>query len=308
MKVVTQSVPRQSLQQVLAGNYLEAGEPVLIEGGLQHAAALRRWTLPFLRERFGSMRVPVSIDLPLSAVPYRFCADDHDREMPLSEFLDLLQSPDGRPCYMHAILLDQFDTLGQDLEHGHLVGFDTGYRFSQIWIGSRDTRSGLHLDGDHNLFTQVMGRKHVFLVPPEQSPLVYPLVSDFCKSQVDVEAFANGRGDARRFPGFQRALLMEAIVHPGDVLFIPALWWHHLRSLDISISVSHHLTSSFSLLAHARLLGSLGPVYGAAVARQFVVEGLLGRKPVLPLYSRRSPGKMLYDFARERLRAALGRS
>jgi hypothetical protein len=68
------------------------------------------------------------------------------------------------------------------------------------------------------------------------------------------------------------------------------------------------LTSSFSLLAHARLLGSLGPAHCAAVARQLVVEGLLGREPVLPLYSRRSPGKMLYDFARDRLRAALGRS
>ena len=34
----------------------------------------------------------------------------------------------------------------------------------------------------------------------------------------------------------------EAVVGPGDLLFIPVRWWHFVKSLDVSISVAHHIT------------------------------------------------------------------
>lgn len=30
----------------------------------------------------------------------------------------------------------------------------------------------------------------------------------------------------------------HAILHPGDLLLMPPMWWHALRSLDVSFSVS----------------------------------------------------------------------
>ena len=32
--------------------------------------------------------------------------------------------------------------------------------------------------------------------------------------------------------------IYETVLYPGDVLFIPAKWWHAVRSLDTSISVN----------------------------------------------------------------------
>jgi hypothetical protein len=32
---------------------------------------------------------------------------------------------------------------------------------------------------------------------------------------------------------------MEAILEPGDILFLPAFWWHNVISLDVSISVNY---------------------------------------------------------------------
>ena len=47
-----------------------------------------------------------------------------------------------------------------------------------------------------------------------------------------------GDVDLRRFPRFGGATVAEAVIGPGDMVFIPADTWHHVRSLEPSISVS----------------------------------------------------------------------
>jgi ribosomal protein L16 Arg81 hydroxylase len=37
---------------------------------------------------------------------------------------------------------------------------------------------------------------------------------------------------------FARADMLDVVLQPGEVLFIPVGWWHHIRSLEISINVS----------------------------------------------------------------------
>jgi len=37
---------------------------------------------------------------------------------------------------------------------------------------------------------------------------------------------------------FKKAEYVEGILEPGDGLFIPVGWWHYVRSLDVSFSVS----------------------------------------------------------------------
>ena len=41
-----------------------------------------------------------------------------------------------------------------------------------------------------------------------------------------------------RFPDAGRAEYAEALLEPGDVLFVPRGWWHYVRSVDVSASVS----------------------------------------------------------------------
>ncbi len=53
-------------------------------------------------------------------------------------------------------------------------------------------------------------------------------------SQMDVDNF-----DEVRFPLFKKATEYRVVIHPGEMLFIPRGWWHYVRSLDKSISVSN---------------------------------------------------------------------
>jgi len=93
-----------------------------------------------------------------------------------------------------------------------------------------------HFDEAFNLFTQIRGRKRFKLYSPKYFANLYPYpVHHPCdrQAQVDID-----NPDLIRFPKFSAAKGVETIVEPGDVLYLPPYWFHHVVSLDKSISVN----------------------------------------------------------------------
>ena len=82
-----------------------------------------------------------------------------------------------------------------------------------------------------NFLIQVVGRKRVVLFPPSAIQDLY-LVGD--KSQVlDID-----NPDIDAYPRFSQAQRLECVMHPGDVLFMPALWFHNVTSIDYGVAVN----------------------------------------------------------------------
>jgi hypothetical protein len=111
-----------------------------------------------------------------------------------------------------------------------LDGIDTEPR---IWIGNRTIVSA-HFDESSNLAVVVAGRRRFTLFPPDQVRNLYvgPLDSTMAgqpSSMVDVRA-----PDLAKFPRFAEALAQARVAElgPGDAIFIPALWWHHVEALE----------------------------------------------------------------------------
>lgn len=91
-----------------------------------------------------------------------------------------------------------------------------------------------------NLFTQVSNHKRFLLFDPQQTSSLYPFPATSKiphMSQINIE-----KPDLDKFPNFQKAKYFECIVKPGEILFIPAFWWHQVYSLvnsnqELNISV-----------------------------------------------------------------------
>jgi hypoxia-inducible factor 1-alpha inhibitor (HIF hydroxylase) len=85
---------------------------------------------------------------------------------------------------------------------------------------------------------QVSGRKQLLLFPPGQTYNLYPYPASHpmhAFAMVDVES-----PDTRTFPSFSRAAGIEAILEPGDALWLPSFYWHYVKQIagDETISLN----------------------------------------------------------------------
>lgn len=124
----------------------------------------------------------------------------------------------------------QFPKLADDLIIPNY--FDQERFFSSVFrISSHGIQIWTHYDTMDNILIQIRGRKRVVLFPPNDALKMY-LSGD--KSRViDVHA-----PDTNVFPDFYKAERYEVTLEPGDILFIPALWFHNTEALGFSVSVN----------------------------------------------------------------------
>ena len=102
-----------------------------------------------------------------------------------------------------------------------------------IWIGNRVVAS-CHFDAPDNLACCAVGRRQFTLFPPEQIENLYPGPFEPTPGGQVVSVLDFDRPDFARYPRFRTALASArtALLEAGDALFIPSMWWHHVRSLE----------------------------------------------------------------------------
>ncbi|MBW8880291.1 MAG: cupin-like domain-containing protein [Asticcacaulis sp.] len=103
----------------------------------------------------------------------------------------------------------------------------------RIWI-SNATRAQTHNDHDHNLACVVAGHRRFTLFPPEQVKNLYIGPLDHTPSGRAISLASLEDPDFDKFPRFRDALATAEVAEmaPGDVLYVPKYWWHHVQSLD----------------------------------------------------------------------------
>jgi ribosomal protein L16 Arg81 hydroxylase len=216
--------------------YYATNRPVVLVDGMRNCPALYRWSPAYFKERFGNEFVEVMTERSRDQ-QYELNCERHKTRMPLSRFVDQVQSAgETNDFYMVANnrslentglrpLLDEIRIFDEILDNNN--------RKSKVflWFGPAGTVTPLHHDALNVLLTQVVGSKLVTLIPSFELPLIYNHVGVY--SEVDLES-----PDYARHPLFQQTARMQVVLEPGQALFIPVGWWHHVRSLDVSVSVS----------------------------------------------------------------------
>jgi hypothetical protein len=103
----------------------------------------------------------------------------------------------------------------------------------RLWIGNRVVTPA-HFDEYYNIACVVCGRREFTLFPPEQVKNLYVGPLDFAPTGAAISMARLDKPDDPRFPNLKEALAHArvAVLEPGDAIYIPPLWWHHVASLE----------------------------------------------------------------------------
>jgi Cupin-like domain len=154
------------------------------------------------------------------------------------------------------------DVFLPDFAATHPMPFVSEGSQPRLWMGNTVTVQ-THFDLFDNLACVVGGRRRFTLFPPAQVSNLYMGPVDFTPSGTPISMVPLHDPDLARFPRFAEALrhAMQADLTPGDALYIPYGWWHHVQSLEpFNVLVNYwwntatKLGSPYGALLHATLV------------------------------------------------------
>jgi len=203
-----------------------AGLPFIVTG------LVKRWplcdlTLDALRERFGDAQVRARVG---DYVNTAFAPDRAMQDMSMRDYLDLsARDAHDLPPYVGNLELRELNRLC------HWPSWFDKMGPPRFWIGPARTVTPLHCDYDDNIFAQIWGSKRIFLAPPHHDAFLYTRQAN---PMLFGSAFDPEAPDYERFPLARQALLLEVIIEAGEMLYVPAGWYHQVRALTFSLSVN----------------------------------------------------------------------
>ncbi|MFG6413905.1 cupin-like domain-containing protein [Roseateles sp. DC23W] len=239
---------------------LPAGQPVILRGlvddwpAVQRGQASARSVCEYLMEFYQGKVVPLLIGDPAARrhIFYQdLMAGLNFERRPATIFdgmrllLGQLDEADAPAIYMES--LPVADCL-PGFAAAHAMPLLGNAVSPNIWIGNA-VKVQTHFDLKLNLACLVAGKRRFTLFPPDQLPNLYVGPLDFTPAGTPLSMVTLDNPDLARYPRFQQALdaAQVADLEPGDALYIPYAWWHHVESLEpFNILVNYWWTQTQS--------------------------------------------------------------
>jgi len=216
-------------------NYYCTNRPVIITGMMDDWPAMKKWDLDYFNDRFGDREIEVQMGRNAGA-NYEIEREKFHSRIKFSAFVDMVRNATGtNDFYLTAnnnssnktALAELWDDVVQIPEY--LEGSDPFGGF--FWFGPPGTITPFHHDLTNNFMAQVIGRKRVKIAPSWDMPLLQNQYHVF--SQVDGRVAAPAP-----HPGPEDPQIIECILNPGEILFLPIGCLHYVEGVDISVTVS----------------------------------------------------------------------
>lgn len=150
-----------------------------------------------------------------------------------------------------------------------------------IWIGNK-TRIAAHYDYPDNIACVVAGERRFTLFPPEQIDNLYIGPIDRTPSGQAISMVDFDNPDYEKYPRFEEALKHAVVcdLEPGDAIFLPSMWWHHVESF-----------ATFNILVNYWWISSLA---NAGAPRDALMHAILSVRDLPP--RQREAWKKVFDY------------
>lgn len=227
-------VPRLSREEFLSTVLLHG--PVVITDDIGAWAGTTPRTFEGLRERWGnrSVRAWVTADGEWNHESGR-------RDVPFTDLIDaaLATAPPGyRVSGPQLDLRRDIPWAGEGVSEPafvpaeHLAG-------SNLWLQAAGDKTHLHWDASHGLLALLHGEKHIVLFSPQDRRALYPIGSGTGVNWSRVDFW---RWDADALPLYKDARPIPVTLRAGEMLFVPATWWHCVHTIEPSIALNYWWT------------------------------------------------------------------
>lgn len=215
--------------------FYSASRPVVMRGAIADWPALDKWTPDYLKQRVGSAEIEVQGGRT-GAPDFELHKDNHKRSMAFDRFIDhIVETPSGNDLYLTAYnsAANRNALAVLDSDMGRIDSILTGEP-GMLWIGPGGTFTPLHFDLTNNLLAQVVGTKHLVLLPPSETGKLANNRHVFS----DVHDITDPSFLAL-YPDAETARQFEVTLNAGDLLYIPVGWWHQVAAEDFSVMLTY---------------------------------------------------------------------
>jgi len=254
-------------------DYVAKNMPVVIrEATLDHWPAITKWNSKFFRTMMGEKDVTVAItpngyaDGLATKDNKEYFVMPLEQQMQMTDFLDTLEDNNAMVHYIqkqNSNFTDDFSELCDDIDISLLSfsaeAFNKQPDAVNFWMGDERAITSMHKDPYENIYCVISGYKDFILIPPvdlhyvprakypsalyklnsRNAVIIDPILDD-TKKPISVEWVSIDplKPDLKKYPNYSKATVFEIRVNAGDILYLPSLWYHHVRQSHKCIAVN----------------------------------------------------------------------
>ena len=258
-------------------NYVSKNLPCIFRNAINKWPAIKAWNNDYLEKKIGEKEITVAVTpngLADAVVDNMFVLPE-ERSMLMKDFLNLSKKTNFNEVYyiqkQNSNMTKEFKDLMTDID------VDIGWASEALckspdainfWMGQEKAVTSLHKDHYENLYCVIKGEKHFTLYPPSDRPYIPYKTYQVGQYKFDplgnTWTIENSKtvGSSNKvpwicvdplkprydlYPQFKHAQPVQCTVKAGDVLYLPALWFHHVRQTDWTIAVNYWYDMEFDL-------------------------------------------------------------
>lgn len=210
--------------------YLKKSQPVILKGAAKDWTCVKKWSLSFFKENYGDHETPIM--------------DNNNKgsyfnveTMKFSNYIDGIAKGDTRKYMRFGNLLHLFPEIKKDFDTDlikkHRGPFSLGDN-AGVFMGAKGSSTALHAAPPQNFFVQVTGVKRWRIYHADSDPMLRANVDRATYYTTDFDPY---NPDFIKYPAAEFLDYYEFDLEPGDILYNPPSFWHHVTNLEPSIGV-----------------------------------------------------------------------